>query len=113
MSARVTLDQREILALRQAIYAVRVQPEVANEIGAELLAVIDRKLERAVTRLCVHCGDRETRRSNGLCDRCHTYSAKYGVLPSEETLTRTSTRRSATRSPAPARPRTRSDRAGP
>lgn len=37
---------------------------------------------------CSHCEDRPSRRSNGLCDACHSYRYKYGRLPDEDTLIR-------------------------
>ena len=40
---------------------------------------------------CKHCDDRYARRSDGICDACHSYRSIHdGQLPSEEVLRRRS-----------------------
>lgn len=51
--------------------------------------------EELLSRVCRHCLDQPTRRSNRLCDPCNAYRARYGRLPGPDVLERRAQRRIA------------------
>jgi hypothetical protein len=106
----VDLSIEELRAFRKAAFAVRELAEVLVEVGAAALESGDRKLATAIRgTTCVHCGERESKRRDRICERCNAYRAKYPDrgLPSEETLI-ASGRRTLERRAVGARPPNRS-----
>jgi hypothetical protein len=84
-SIRFTGGELEAL-YELARYALRSPDSVEDPDASELRRAARKLRQAALDALCSHCKDRFSRRNNGLCDPCHTYQEKYGVLPATELL---------------------------
>lgn len=46
-----------------------------------------KKLRRSgKSRICRHCKSNMSRRKNRLCDPCHSYKERFGLLPPQQVL---------------------------
>lgn len=78
----VYLSDKQMEAVYSLLASTVNNGRVRSDPDAQpLVEAADRMAKVIMRRRCKHCGSEPSRRSDGICDPCHSYKRINGVLP--------------------------------